>query len=239
MDDFVFKIFKNKVFVKQKMKNYGFKKEGEKFLYTKKLLDSQFELRVTVSGQKNIEAKLYDTSTNDIYTLHLLDSAAGIFVGQVRAAYEETLAELAKNCCKNTYFMTPQANRLADLIKKTYNDSPEFLWEKFPGFGVFRNPESRKWYGLISNIDKSKLIKGKKGFVDILNIKLDSNEITVLLQQEGFFPAYHMNKKSWITVLLDDTVSDKKIMELVQKSHEFSEKKNKKGQYGTKSKISV
>ena len=39
-----------------------------------------------------------------------------------------------------------------------------------------------------------------------------------------------MNKKSWITVLLDDTVSDKKIMELVQKSHEFSEKKNKKGE---------
>ena len=171
--------------------------------------------------------------SNDIYALHLIEDADGTFVGKVRETYETFLENLAGKCCVDTPFIFPQSNRLSNLIKEKYNTTPEFLWEKFPGFGVFRNQKSRKWFGLISNIDKSKLDKKHSGEIEILNIKLDKDEILELVKKSGFYPAYHMNKKSWITIILDDTIPDKNIINLIDKSYKFSEPKqnikNKKG----------
>ena len=130
MDSFINKIFKNKVFNKDKMLNFGFKQKGGKFVYRIFLLDNQFELTVTVSGLKNIETKLTDCATGDLYTLHLVETAAGTFVGEVREAYENSLNLIAAHCCNETYFIYPQSNRIADLIKEKYSDIPEFLWEK-------------------------------------------------------------------------------------------------------------
>lgn len=37
------------------------------------------------------------------------------------------------------------------------------------------------------------------------------------------FPAYHMNKQHWYTLLLDDTQSDNQVMELIRKSYALVE----------------
>ena len=227
MDSFTNKIFHNKIFDKDKMKDFGFKCDGTKLIFNKKILEDQSNLTITVEDLKNISTKLYDCFSNELYTLHIVDSAQGKFVGKVRKAYEHVLTSIAENCCNNTYFHFPQSNRITALIKEKYNDLPEFLWEKFAGYAVFRNPESEKWYGLIANVDRTKLDKKSKVEVEILNIKLDKDKIPELLKSEGFYSAYHMNKKSWITIILDETVSDKQIMELIEQSHEFSQGKKK------------
>ena len=72
------------------------------------------------------------------------------------------------------------------------------------------------------NIDKSKLGINSTGEIEIINIKLESDEIRYLLKQDGFYPAYHMNKKSWITVILNNTVSDENIMSLIEKSYSYT-----------------
>jgi predicted DNA-binding protein (MmcQ/YjbR family) len=38
----------------------------------------------------------------------------------------------------------------------------------------------------------------------------------------GFLPAYHMNKEHWLTVLLDNTVPEKEIYELIDDSYELT-----------------
>ena len=58
--------------------------------------------------------------------------------------------------------------------------------------------------------------------VDVLNVKLDKNNIIVKLSQNGFYPAYHMNKKNWISIVLDETLSDEIIMECIRESYHFS-----------------
>ena len=60
------------------------------------------------------------------------------------------------------------------------------------------------------------------GKVEIIDIKLEPNEIERLLEQDGFYPAYHMNKKSWITIILNNTISDEKIMNLIEKSYSYT-----------------
>ena len=71
------------------------------------------------------------------------------------------------------------------------------------------------------NLDLSKL-DNNSGEVEIINVKLDENKIQKLLKQKGFYKAYHMNKKSWITIILDDTLSDKYIMDLIDESYSYT-----------------
>ena len=71
------------------------------------------------------------------------------------------------------------------------------------------------------NIDYKKFYK-KDGKVDIMNIKLNPSKIDNLINEDGFFRAFHMNKKTWISIILDDTVKDEKIMELIDESYNYA-----------------
>ena len=44
--------------------------------------------------------------------------------------------------------------------------------------------------------------------VEVMNLKADPDLIPRLVQADGICPAWHMNKKHWISVLLDDTLED-------------------------------
>ena len=162
---------KHQKFDEKKMADFGFKSDGDGFLYTQNIKDDQFELYFRVNSAKDIETSLVDRMSGEPYTLYLVEDAEGTFVGEVREAYESALNEIAANCCNDTYFTCQQSNRITELIYDKYRDTPEFLWEKFPGHGVFRNPLSRKWYGVILRVSGEKLDKKLKSEVEVLNIK--------------------------------------------------------------------
>jgi hypothetical protein len=53
----------------------------------------------------------------------------------------------------------------------------------------------------------------------VINVKVDDPFFRdMLIQENGIMPAYHMNKQHWITVLLDGTVQDEKVCNLVDMS---------------------
>ena len=56
---------------------------------------------------------------------------------------------------------------------------------------------------------------------DILNVKCDPVFASYLRQQPGFSPAYHMNKKHWISVHFDKDVPDRTIEDLVKQSYDL------------------
>ena len=55
--------------------------------------------------------------------------------------------------------------------------------------------------------------------VRVVNIKADENEIQKLIDRKSIFPAWHMNKKHWITVLLTAATDFEKLCELTEKSY--------------------
>ena len=75
--------------------------------------------------------------------------------------------------------------------------------------------------------DKSKIEDKASGLVEVMNIKLDPSEIDELVKEDGFYRAYHMNKKYWITIILDGTVPTERIMELIEESHSYTETRKK------------
>ena len=102
------------------------------------------------------------------------------------------------------------------------------MWEKFPTFGVYKNPENNKWYGLIMNIERFRLGEESEDFVEVMNLKLDKDKIPDLVKKDGFYSAWHMNKKYWVSLSLDDTLSDAEVMKCIEESHSYTEKKVKK-----------
>lgn len=225
MDNIVAKIFRNKVFNKKKLLEFGFKESENSLIFSAKIFDAQFDLIIIVKEMKTIETKLIDSASKEAYTLHLLKGANGKFIGNIRNEYEKFLNKVADNCCDDIYFNSIQANRITEWIKQKYNSSPEFLWDKFPRCAVFRNYDTRKWYGLITDIDYSKLDKNQSGQIDVLNIKVDKDDIQSYLKLKGCYPAYHMNKRSWLSVVLDDSVADEALKTLIDRSYIFSQKK--------------
>lgn len=105
-------------------------------------------------------------------------------------------------------------------VKKQYGTIPEYLWSSSPESAVLRH-DNGKWYGVIMNVPKSKLGLDGESTVEILNVKCDPEMANMIIQSHGFLPGYHMNKQHWITILLDGTVEETKILDFLDRSHKL------------------
>lgn len=215
-------IFKKSVIAYDKLIPYGFKRKDGQYMMSKNILNDSFRIDIEISDIGIVKGKIIDLSLNEEYTNYRVVNQTGKFVNNIRKEFEKILMDIRDHCTTTNYFLTNQANRITNLIIKKYNDIPEFAWNKFPEYGIFRNSNNDKWYGLIMNINRGKIDKGSEE-VEILNVKLDEEEIKILLNRKGFYKAYHMNKENWITILLDDTIKDEEIMTYIVKSHKFTE----------------
>ena len=196
--------------------DYGFIKDKDDYVFQKDF-GSSLEAFVMVKPNGKIIGRVMDRELDEEYISFRLPSQIGEYAAKVKEEYVAILEDIRDNCFVKRPFHSAQANRIAERIKLQYGVLPEFLWEKFPGYGVFRNVNSTKWFGLISLIDRGKLIKKAKGTVEVLNVRT-GNETEKYLHEEGIYPAFHMNKKNWVSIILDDTLTDDEIMKLVERS---------------------
>lgn len=102
----------------------------------------------------------------------------------------------------NAVFASKNALMLCAYAKEKYGDELEFLWQKFPKNAVLRKAETKKWYAVFCIVDKTKLGLQESGLVEIVNLKLDPQDVLAFVDNQFCFKAYHMNKKHWISVLL-------------------------------------
>jgi predicted DNA-binding protein (MmcQ/YjbR family) len=112
------------------------------------------------------------------------------------------------------------------LIRTRYGVSPDFPWkenDRYSSAGVFRHGENNKWFALVMDIRRGALLKNEvRDPVDVMNLKMPPDRIPALCQRDGIYPAYHMNRKFWISVTLDDTLPDGDVMELIQTSFDLT-----------------
>ena len=220
------KIFKRTIIDFDRLAKFGFTQSDGKWTYSELFMNGDFRAVVNITSRGNVSGTVFDTATEDEFLPLRVENMEG-FAGEVRAEYQQILEKIKAHCCRINYFGRPQANRLTQAIFAAYGDAPVFPWDNDDS-GVFKNPNNGKWYALIMSIDRSKLSKKLSGEVEVVNIKLDEAKIPELHKQKGFYPAYHMNKKNWITITLDDTVPDDVLLTLVDESHAFTLGKHKR-----------
>lgn len=101
---------------------------------------------------------------------------------------------------------------------------------------VFRRKDNLKWFAIVMSVDAKKLKIGAYGELDIVNLKCTDEDREELAQTEGVVPAYHMNKKRWLSIVLDEQEDfDEKLAELVQKSFDLTASQKKKSKLKTQS----
>lgn len=218
--------------VPKKLEAAGFRRASGGYTYEADFLDGQFRAVLTVSDGGEISGRVIDLDTEEEYLPIRARDQIGEFVGSVRQGYFEVLAQVREKGFSPVDFIYDQANRIAAAIEREFGETVEFPWEKYPGNGTVKCGENGKWYAAVLTVARGKLDtasgSAKAGrsaadpdpeeIVEVINLKADPDEIPVLSQEAGICRAWHMNKKHWISVLLDDTAADARVMELVRES---------------------
>lgn len=212
---------------------FGFHFADNRYTYRELFMEGQFEAVVEVDEAAQLSSYVWDCEMEEVYTAHLVTAPAGAFVGQVREGYQSILAQVEEACCIALPFSNDQSNRIAQLIKEEWGDLPDYPFAKSPQTGAFRHPANNKWYALVTQVKRGQLDgSADQELVEIVNIKVYGREIAELLSQPGIYPAYHMSKKAWVSVLLDDIVEDEAIFDLLEKSRYLVEPKSYKTEQG-------
>ena len=218
----MFEIFKAYQFNSKKAKEYGFVENQGVWTYSSTILQGDFLMMVTVEDG-DLSFQVYDQETGDLYPQVHMTGMRGTFVGTVREACLEELFDIRKACFEVQEFLCPQTKRIMALLQEKYGNQLEYLWEKSPDTAVLRHEDNQKWYAILMRIPWDRLDKGREGLVEAVNLKHD--QVTDLLSQNGIYPAFHMNKRYWISLPLDDTLTDEKVLELFERSWFLTSKK--------------
>lgn len=114
---------------------------------------------------------------------------------------------------------------LDKYISEIYGITAEFPWIQYPGFAVYRHAGNKKCFAVVMNLPMSKFGLSEDKTVDVVNLKCDPIMTGSLHKENGIYPAYHMNKSYWISVLLDGTVDDEKLKYLLDISFDLTNSK--------------
>lgn len=216
--DFSKHIFKNKKVNISKLETFGFVSENGGYSYIKMLDENGFAIRVNVTADGEVLSEITDLYSGEIYSLHLVDAAEGKFVGAVRAQYENILSVIAEKCFDAEVFKSRQARELTEYVRHKYLDEPEFLWKKFSGNAVWRRKDNKKWYGALLTVAGCKLGIPSDEIFEIVDLRVNPDELKILVDNKRIFPGWHMNKKYWITVVLNGAVDFSEICRLTDMS---------------------
>ena len=109
----------------------------------------------------------------------------------------------------------------------SYDASPDYPFDEDFETAVLRHADNRKWYAIVMRVSRRKFGFDSDEVIDVVNLKLPTEMFGSFGAADGVYPAYHMNKLHWISVLLPDAPDDI-IQFLVNVSFEATKVKEKK-----------
>ena len=105
-----------------------------------------------------------------------------------------------------------------------YGTTPDHPFEDDFVTTALRHHDTRKWYALVMEIPRHKFGLESDEITDVVNMKLPVEMFGSFGKEDGVYPAYHMNKLHWISLLLEEAKMET-IEFLVNVSFEATKKK--------------
>ena len=202
-------------FTKEKLLQYGFKEEAEKLIYRKEILDDSFLIEIVFVDSRFL-IEVYDLEFDEIYSLFSVDSAVGEMIQNIREHVENLLSSILGLADESGKI----SSEVIDYCNNKYGENNVNPFKKHPDILAFVN-EKNKWYALLSDVEYNKLNKNTDitTKVKILNVKYPTDRILEIIDNKNIFPAYHMNKKHWISIVIDKNIKLETIKELIDISY--------------------
>ena len=120
--------------------------------------------------------------------------------------------------------MTKQS--FLEYCLNAYGTSPDYPFDEDCETAVLRHADNRKWYAIVMRVSRSKFGLDSDEVIDVVNLKLPTEMFGSFGAADGVYPAYHMNRLHWISVLLPDAPDDV-VQFLVNVSFEATKGKRK------------
>ena len=202
----------------ERLSGFGFVRSEDGWRYEEDLPGGSFRAVVTVSDDGTVSYRLYDLEFEEEYTQAYASAFMGSHIRDIRGKGLAVAQRIAEKCFDDVSFIFPQTNAMDLWIRSTFRDVPDHPFSDYPSYTSYRYPSNRKWYALVMDIPRHSLEGEKKDdetVVEVVNVRIDPSRKEDLLKDAGIYPAYHMNKDSWVSVLLDGSVSDRLLHELV------------------------
>lgn len=112
-------------------------------------------------------------------------------------------------------------NQFVNYILSTYGVTADTPFNDFDA-KVFRVKDGKKWFAIYMSVPSSKFnLQGERE--DVVNLKCPPGISADFIDYASIFPAYHMNKTHWISILLLRT-DDEKIKLLTDISYNIVSK---------------
>ena len=203
---------------KDKLLAFGFSEAGGNLMLKKEIADGQFYAEIKLS-EKTLSADVFESATNEKYVLFNVASAQGAFVGQIRSEVQDVIEEIREKC----FISQDIKEKYVDFLHSYFNAPGDNPWaaEPYDSSTVYRCPNN-KWFALIMQIKFKNL--GFESDEPVWAVNLKAENVESITDKKSIFPAYHMNKKYWITVLLTAVTDFEKLCELTKKSFALVQK---------------
>ena len=102
--------------------------------------------------------------------------------------------------------MTKQ--QFLEYCLNTYGTLPDYPFDEDFETAVLRHTGNRKRYAIVMRVSRRKFGLESDEVIDVVNLKLPTEMFGSFGAADGIYPAYHMNKLHWISVLLPDAPAD-------------------------------
>lgn len=166
-------------------------------------------------------AAAFDNDTKEQFLPFELKTAKGSFVFELKDFALNTAQKIAESCFNSTSLkqtvLDYAQNNYGTILQNPWNDENITL-NKVCG-------KKQKWYGLVMCVKRKNIGEKdenlKEAAIDVMNVKAPPEEIEKIVDYRTVFPAYHMNKKHWITVLLSGNPNWQQVKELLDQSYQI------------------
>lgn len=201
----------------EKLISFGFEQKGDSFTL-KKSLNAEFYTIITFS-HNNLTAEVFEAETGEKYFLVDVKTSHGAFVNGLRVMVTDLMQQIVSVCFINVDIKS----QYIDFLEQELAVKGDYPWEGDTTSAVYRC-KNQKWFALIMKIKFKNLGFESDEPVWAVNLKADAEKIPDLVDRKSIFPAYHMNKKYWITVVLTSVTNLDKLKQLTLRSKELVEK---------------
>lgn len=211
---------------KEKLEELGFVEFEGALRLKKEIAGGEFYAVIRLS-EKSLTAEVFETLNDEKYVLFDVPSAKGTFVGQIRSEVQGFIDEIREK----GFDSQDIRKKYLDFIQSEFSAAGDTPWADEGDFksSVYRCPNG-KWFALVMEIKFKNLGFESEEPVWMVNLKADAEKIPEITDRKSIFPAYHMNKKYWITVLLTSVTDFEQLCELTRRSYELVMRKPDKGQ---------
>ena len=95
-----------------------------------------------------------------------------------------------------------------ELCSSSYFTQPDYPFDDWMESAVFRHADNKTWFAIVLSVSRRKFGFDSDEVIDVVNLKLPTEMFGSFGTADGVYPAYHMNKLHWISVLLPDAPDD-------------------------------